>query len=135
MIAERMTARAVAPLRAWDHRHWHPWPWLCSILARVEAVAMDGLCTETGCASEGVECFFPDHVYPHPPDAILCWEHIQHSGFCRGCGRFWGGVESFEFSRSKLCDDCQHEADIADDIDRDFTDRDWDDDLDEEVKR
>lgn len=58
---------------------------------------------------------------PDVPDDIeyVCGEHSHALGFCRSCGQFWGGVESFDFRRSGLCDNCEAEwrADAGDDLD------------------
>lgn len=47
-----------------------------------------------------------------------CAEHCQKNGYCYGCGEFWAGSESFDFSRSGLCSNCQSEVeDYIDDED------------------
>ncbi len=39
-----------------------------------------------------------------------CYKHALKSGFCLGCGGFWAGVESFDFSKVKgYCSDCVDE--------------------------
>ena len=36
-----------------------------------------------------------------------CFKHALKSGFCVGCGGFFAGVESFDFSEHEgWCDDC-----------------------------
>jgi hypothetical protein len=40
------------------------------------------------------------------PDEVLCGEHASEAGYCRSCGDFWGGIESFEFHHPGLCDHC-----------------------------
>ncbi len=40
------------------------------------------------------------------PDEVLCSEHAARNGYCRSCGDFWGGIESFEFIHRGLCDHC-----------------------------
>lgn len=65
------------------------------------------LCNEKGCRAKGEKLFFPfgeedkdaEHIY-------LCYNHMQENGFCFACGGFWGGVESFDFSKHGLCDNC-----------------------------
>jgi hypothetical protein len=49
------------------------------------------------------------------PDEVLCGEHASLAGYCRCCGDFWGGIDSFEFGHPGLCDQChdQIEADFA----------------------
>jgi hypothetical protein len=42
-----------------------------------------------------------------------CGDHIHDKGFCWGCGQFWGGVESFEFSPHGLCPNCQDDPDLT----------------------
>lgn len=76
-------------------------------------------CEHPGCERIGSECYLPDTSPENPPDAIYCAEHAHGAGFCHGCGNFWGGVESFEFSPSRLCDDCRssERRDIARDDD------------------
>lgn len=103
-----------------------------------------GMCWQPGCTDWGIYCYFPDHEWGRPgggprkhPDDCLCDKHIERAGFCRGCGQFWAGVESFEFGRyAGWCDNCQvelrHEEEeerewYAGDVDYDHDpyDRDW----------
>lgn len=75
-----------------------------------------GMCWQPGCTEWGVACFFPDHEWGGPgggprkhPDDCLCDKHIKHSGFCKGCGCFAGGIESFDFALhgyDGFCDNC-----------------------------
>jgi hypothetical protein len=41
---------------------------------------------------------------------FYCWEHAHAAGFCYRCGEFWGGIESFDFNQSHLCDNCEFEV-------------------------
>lgn len=68
-------------------------------------------CMEPGCWQPGDSCFYPDYEDIDRPDEYICWEHKEHSGFCMGCGMFWGGIESFEFLHPGWCDNCWHEID------------------------
>ncbi len=79
-----------------------------------------GMCVEPGCTEYGMACWLPDYSgegAAAKPDAYYCREHIEHTGFCKGCGSFNGGIESFEFGRhAGFCDICalQIEADERD---------------------
>lgn len=66
-------------------------------------------CAHRGCKRIGLPCWLPDGK--EQPSEYLCWEHISGSGYCVGCGAFWAGVDSFEMSRSQLCDNCECEHD------------------------
>ena len=37
----------------------------------------------------------------------LCDRHAFDEGWCVGCGRQMGGIETFEWSDNGLCEDCQ----------------------------
>lgn len=50
------------------------------------------------------------------PDERLCRDCAAKAGFCRCCGEFWGGIDSFEFTHPGICDHC------ADDIRQDMED-------------
>lgn len=86
-----------------------------------------GICTEPGCWRHGdyevTACYYPGNYDWDSPDDILCYDHIDHSGFCRVCGQFWGGIESFEFIHPGYCGNCWREIRSNDD--------DWYDDYDE----
>jgi hypothetical protein len=58
-----------------------------------------------------------------------CWKHAKKNGFCPGCGEFWAGCESFDFSQSGLCENCKDE--LASDLDDD-EEGDWSEYLDED---
>jgi hypothetical protein len=36
-----------------------------------------------------------------------CPRHAHERGWCWHCGGFFGGVESFEWSDQRVCDDCE----------------------------
>lgn len=82
-------------------------------------------CEEPGCTNDGRPCFLPAYGKPEAdwdkPDQFYCWEHASPNGYCRGCGDFWGGVESFEFLNDGYCDNCksQMDADMRDEEDDD----------------
>lgn len=60
------------------------------------------LCEESGCNNEA-DCYqLEDELF------YYCHEHAQRAGFCWGCGGFWAGIESFDFSRSGLCSECDY---------------------------
>jgi hypothetical protein len=43
-----------------------------------------------------------------------CPEHCKKNGYCYGCGEFWAGSESFDFSRNGLCSNCRDDSDLVD---------------------
>lgn len=66
-------------------------------------------CDET---QDTTACYLPG--IKDAPSAYYCDQHAAAHGFCCGCGQFWAGVESFEFSRfhggfEGLCEDCSDE--------------------------
>lgn len=74
-------------------------------------------CSHEGCWEKGIDCYLPDNVDGNP-DEWVCAAHAQVAGYCYACGTFWGGIESFDFRRSGLCDNC--ESDLhAEDFDED----------------
>ena len=70
-----------------------------------------------------VPCYLPSYTGPvdyNHADTWLCPEHCQQEGFCWGCGQFWAGIESFDFSPTGLCDNCKDEdSAVMDEIDAD----------------
>lgn len=62
-------------------------------------------CSHDGCWRRGTECFLPDNENGKPDD-YACVDHAHIMGYCRMCGQFWGGIESFDFRPSGLCDHC-----------------------------
>jgi hypothetical protein len=46
------------------------------------------------------------------PPSYYCGGHAREEGFCVGCGQFCAGIESFDSSRSGLCEQC--EGDLGD---------------------
>lgn len=75
------------------------------------------LCSERGCKNMANTCYLPDGE-----EQFYCYDHMRDQGFCPGCGGFWAGVESFDFSRTGYCENCEGDN-------FDFDDDDWDDDL------
>lgn len=70
-------------------------------------------CEYPGCTEPGYPCSLNDDLLAEPQRVTeyLCATHASERGYCWGCGRFWAGVESFDFRPSGLCDDCQAERD------------------------
>ena len=68
---------------------------------------------KTRCKHEGNPCWLPGWIdeddSPDNPHDYLCGKHMFVHGYCPGCGLFWGGIESFEFSDHHLCDNCEDE--------------------------
>lgn len=97
-----------------------------------------GMCWQPGCTNWGVYCYFPDHEWGGPggnprrhPDDCLCDAHIRHSGFCKGCGSFAGGIESFDFALhgyDGFCDNCAWQLRAEDDSEWHWGDSDYGDD-------
>lgn len=95
-------------------------------------------CSHAGCYKHGedvIECYLPDYEVDeegfrtnNEPDYYYCWEHADTHGFCKMCGEFWAGIESFEFIHPGFCDNCDDEMER--DFDRDFDDEDYFDDFD-----
>lgn len=63
-------------------------------------------CAEDGCWHKGMDCYLPDGK-PGVADEYVCWEHAHKAGYCRSCGCFNAGIESFDFGRSGLCESCE----------------------------
>ncbi|MBK9751827.1 MAG: hypothetical protein IPO91_34385 [Chloroflexi bacterium] len=80
-------------------------------------------CQHEGCTAMGNPCWLPEFDKPEghgdEPDMWYCDAHMHGSGFCRGCGTFWGGIESFDFG-SGFCEHCESEFD--DDFDDEYYD-------------
>jgi len=74
-----------------------------------------GQCWHKGCTeTHVVPCYLPSYQGPvdyNHADTWLCPQHCQEEGFCWGCGQFWAGIESFDFSSSGLCENCKDESD------------------------
>lgn len=79
-------------------------------------------CGVPGCQHWGHPCWLPDAIYQEPSE-YYCDAHMRDQGYCPGCGNFWAGIESFDFSRSGYCENCAAEFDDDWDADRD----EWDD--------
>jgi hypothetical protein len=78
----------------------------------VDGIVVECPCDEPRCDNPGHACFLPGS---QEPDGGYCSEHAFAHGFCKGCGDFWGGVESFEFINNGWCDNCRAEFDEPDD--------------------
>ena len=75
------------------------------------------LCGERGCKQPANACYFPDDSRQ-----FYCYNHMRDMGFCPGCGQFWAGVETFDFSRTGYCENCE-----GDNFDFDEDLEEWDD--------
>lgn len=81
-------------------------------------------CEHDGCdVADAIQCrvYDPDqdkYLYEH-----FCAEHCQEHGYCYGCGEFWAGCESFDFSSSGLCPNCR--ADLDDELEAWDCDPQW----------
>lgn len=64
-------------------------------------------CAKDGCWSKGSACYLPED---DEPSEWVCAEHAHDAGYCYLCGQFWGGVESFDFRRNGLCDNCDDQV-------------------------
>ena len=81
-------------------------------------------CQHKDCIKTNViPCYLPSYQGPYDyiqADTWLCPEHCQVEGFCWGCGQFWAGIESFDFSPTGLCENCKEEdSAVMDEIDAD----------------
>lgn len=84
--------------------------WLHQMVRRIESRLKHKLhrCAEDGCWAKGRDCYLPDNE-DRKPDEWLCGEHSHGAGYCRSCGQFNGGIESFDFRRNGLCDNCDYQ--------------------------
>lgn len=64
------------------------------------------ICGHDGCWQRGNPCYLEMDA---PPSEYGCHEHAHIMGYCRWCGQFWGGIESFDFGNG-LCDHCRDAA-------------------------
>jgi hypothetical protein len=72
-------------------------------------------CQHPGCTNEGLECHLSPPYDQEGPE-YFCGMHAAMAGYCRGCGQFWGGIESFDSGpHAGWCDHCwdQVEADFG----------------------
>lgn len=92
-------------------------------------------CSHEGCptTTDLLECHFADGTL----DGRYCWDHTP-AGFCKGCGLFCAGIESFDFAAERgnvagFCEECSDaiKSDCGEDDDPDDDDPD-DDDLDDD---
>jgi hypothetical protein len=78
---------------------------------------MDWTCAEPGCTAEhAIACEEPrdwmeaavDAALDEPTVTYYCPDHAEQNGFCRGCGVFAAGIETYDFGRYPgYCDNCQ----------------------------
>ena len=73
----------------------------------------DAICQVEGCENKGIPCvlrWFNDEIGRYQTDVdYFCQDHCFEMGFCYKCGRFWAGVEDFEFSDTRMCPECEAE--------------------------
>lgn len=84
-------------------------------------------------AGHAVACYLPEpYGRDRMPDEMLCGECAGRAGYCRSCGEFWGGIESFDFHHPGLCDHCHDqmrddfEASFDEEPDYTLDDLEWD---------
>src|SRR5262245_1265765 len=69
-------------------------------------------CEHGGCTEPGELCYIErtlkddGQVVETDDDEYFCGGHAHEHGYCRHCGGFFAGIESFDFSRSGLCSEC-----------------------------
>lgn len=72
-------------------------------------------CQHPGCTNPAIRCELPkEHGYPIdklPEYEYFCVAHAHKHGYCWRCGHYWAGCESFDFSLTGLCENCQSEMD------------------------
>lgn len=56
-------------------------------------------CQHPGCSAEGMECQAGEETERYCPG------HAREHGYCRGCGQFWAGTQTFE--EKGLCATCK----------------------------
>lgn len=69
----------------------------------------DPPCDQRGCPNAGQPCWLSDDDV-ETPSFHYCWDHMAEQGFCVGCGRFWAGIERFDFNPRGLCENCDADA-------------------------
>jgi hypothetical protein len=80
----------------------------------VKQAVEEAPCQHYGCKEMGFACYLPDPEYE--PE-YFCSEHAFDHGYCKMCGSFNGGIESFEFINGGYCDECMTEMELNDGID------------------
>lgn len=84
-------------------------------------------CAEKGCGAKGYECWYAPW---EKAEVLYCSTHAQQHGFCRGCGAFCAGIESFDFGPYHgFRDNCAWEIRAEEDrefyYDEDYFDEDY----------
>lgn len=72
-------------------------------------------CEQEKCREWGYPIF--SAFEPDNPLGYYCEDHMRENGACPGCHQYLAGFESFEFSESEYCGDCEDA--IRDEIDDD----------------
>jgi len=62
-------------------------------------------CNHKDCQSEGFPCF--SIWEPDTPIGYFCEDHMRSEGCCPGCHQLMAGFESFDFSKSGYCENCE----------------------------
>jgi hypothetical protein len=78
-------------------------------------------CQHPGCTNGANPCFLEPWGQPYE---YYCFTHAFEHGYCKGCGQFFAGIESFDFGPG-YCDNCR--AEWEDDLDEDMMEE-WDED-------
>lgn len=82
---------------------------------RAAMAAPTPTCEHEGCTNPGEPCWLPDDPQD-APSCHYCAEHMYDEGFCPGCRLFWSGVETFDFSPLKRCDNCASQVEDEDEL-------------------
>lgn len=72
------------------------------------------ICCHEGCGEVGYPCYLDDDLLAGELEGrkateYLCSVHAVERGYCYGCGRFFAGIDGFDFGPG-LCEDCRYEA-------------------------
>src|SRR5579859_4290086 len=82
------------------------------------------VCSHESCAStDTMPCYLGGE---REPDDWYCDDHISAAGFCKGCGMFSVGIESFDFSAIPgFCAECVDFIHTEEAMEDEFDDDDW----------
>lgn len=70
------------------------------------------LCEVKDCDQPGVELWLPQWGISDAEEkpVYYCDFHMHNQGWCPGCLCFYGGIESFDYSRTGFCENCSIEV-------------------------